>query len=124
MTVDGLQAVVVADDNIFTVATTLVAYDAYLTRESGADGVADINLDVKSLMLTSPARTELRVNLAARSGHAETTEVNLVVGWDGTRAAAEVVRPVCIDVGCGVIEVSRHGGCVESYVMDVFESLV
>ena len=61
MTIDGLQTVVVTDDNKLSV-TRMISFipdDAYLTRESSADGVADIDLDVETFVLASPACTEV-----------------------------------------------------------------
>ena len=108
VTIEGLKSIGVANHDVVAVAATVVLADAHLAVESCTDGVTNVHLHVQAFMLTSPTGTEGRVNLSAWGGHAETTEVNLIVGWHRASATTEVVCPVCVDIGCGVVEVSKR----------------
>ena len=106
MTIDGLQTVVVADNNILTIAARLIAYDTYLSAECCTDSVTNIYLDVKTLVLTSPTCAEVRCNYAAGSRHVETTKVNAeFIGKEAVGTADISVVPVLIQVS------SRKFGC-------------
>ena len=61
MTVDGLQSVVVTDDDILTItlAGTFVPDDTYFTTEGSTDGITNINLDVEAFVLAAPAGTKV-----------------------------------------------------------------
>ena len=104
MSVDGLQTVVMTDDHIFAIALGLVFHNADLTAESGTDGIADIDLDVKSLVLASPTGTEVGCHHAARRRHAETTEVDAERVGQGSLAMGIYVVPVLIEIGRGVLK--------------------
>ena len=65
VTVDGLQTVVVTDNDVFTIALRLVIHDTDLSAECSTDGITNVNLDVQSFVLTSPACTEIRGDDAA-----------------------------------------------------------
>jgi hypothetical protein len=45
----------VADDDIVAISVGLIAYNADFTAEGSLDGVAGVDLDVKTLVLASPA---------------------------------------------------------------------
>ena len=89
-----------AYDHKVAVASGFVAYDTYLTGECGADGVADIDLDVQSLVLASPAGTEVRGEHAALRGHVEIAQVDAEGIGHGGGPVCEMVLPVLIEVGC------------------------
>ena len=71
MAVDGLQAVGVTNDDVFSVSASVVFHDANLSRESGANGVAYINLDVEALVLAAPTGTKVTGHHTTGCGHAE-----------------------------------------------------
>ena len=73
--VDGLKTVVVAYHHIVAIAFCFVSYDADLARECSADGVADIDFDVETFVLTSPTRAEVGGYHTAWCRHAEIAEV-------------------------------------------------
>ena len=101
MSIDGLQAIVVADDDEVTIAARLIADNANLTAEGGADGVANVDLDVKALVLASPACTEVRRQHAAGRRHVEVAQVDAEgVGQRGL-AVSRKVLPVVVQVGSG-----------------------
>ena len=74
--VDGFQSVIVAYHNVVAVASCLVPYDTHLSAESGSDGVADVHLNVDTLVHASPAAAEVRGHHLARGGHAEMLKVD------------------------------------------------
>ena len=76
MTIDSLQTIVVADNYILTITLRLVLNDTDLTAECSADGIANVDLDVETLVLASPTRTEVRCNYTAISWHMETSQIN------------------------------------------------
>ena len=98
MSVDGLQTIVVTDDDIFTIALGLIFHDSDLTAESSTDGVTYIDLDVETLMLTSPTGTEIRGDDTTWGRHAETTQVDTEgIGQGGLAMSINVV-PVFVEV--------------------------
>ena len=54
VSVVGLQSVVVTDDDVLTIAATFVAYYTYTAVKGSTDGIANINLNVQTLVLASP----------------------------------------------------------------------
>ena len=76
VTVDGLQSVVVTYHEILAVASSLILLDTYFSRESRADGIADIDLDVQSLVHSAPAWSHLAGDYAVCGRHTEVAEVD------------------------------------------------
>ena len=62
--VESFEAVGVADDDVVTVAVGVEVNHAHFAVEGCADGVADIDFDVQTVVVTSPARSEGRVDFA------------------------------------------------------------
>ena len=79
--IDGLQAVAVADDHHIAVASGLIVNHSHLAVEGCADGVAQICVDVQTLVLAAEARTVAVVGSddAVCRRHAEMPQVDLVV---------------------------------------------
>ena len=76
VSIDSLQPICMTDNYIFAISLTLITNDTDLSRKSSANSIADINLHVKSFMLTSPARTKVRRDNAAWRRHAKVTQIN------------------------------------------------
>lgn len=81
MSVDGFQSVRVTDDNVFAVSSSVILYDSHFARPCGADGIANIDLDVKPLVGTTPAATEVARDDTAWRRHMESTQVDAVFLW-------------------------------------------
>ena len=79
----GLESVAMTDDDVFSVACCLVAHYAYFAAEGCADGVADVDFDVESFVLTSPAWSVVAGDDAACCGHVVAAEVDLIGFGDG-----------------------------------------
>ena len=99
VSIGSLQTIVVADNYILTISSWLVFHDADLTTESSTDGVADINLDVKTFMLTSPTSSEVRGEYAAICWHMETSQIDTERIWESCLAMCIDIVPVLIEVG-------------------------
>ena len=128
MAVDGLQTVVVANYDILAVAACLVAHDAHLAREGSADCVADVHLDVETLVLASPTRTEVARDDTACGRHGEVAEVYLVCLRKLRSAVSVLVVPVCVEVCRGRFEFFAHGDvakhdCVNGCHLTVYRRL-
>ena len=76
MSVDGLQAIMVANHHIVTVAGSLVVGHTDLSIEGSTDGVTDINLHVNTLVHTSPTATVVTGYNPAGCRHMVATEVD------------------------------------------------
>ena len=121
VTIVGLQAVVVADDDVFAVATGLVFHDTYLATEGSADGVTNVYLDVETLVLASPTGTEVRGDDTAVGRHAETAQVDGgLIGEGNTRVMGELIVPLVVEVACRVFEHFLFNQFVEYYGIDSF----
>lgn len=81
VTVDGFKAVVVTDYDVVAVTFGFIVDDANLAIESARNGVADVHLDVETLVHTSEggAVTVVGGDYAAGGRHGETSEVDAVV---------------------------------------------
>ena len=98
--VDCLQSVVVTYHNIVAITTALISHDAHLAAERSTNGVAYINLYVKSLVVASPAPSEVACHHPARRRHTEMAQVDAVaVGHFGCAVSVFVV-PTVIELGC------------------------
>ena len=100
VTIDGLQAVVVANHDVLAIALCLIFHHAHHAREGSTDGIARIHLDVQTLMLAAPAGTEVRRDNAARRWHAEVAQVNFVMVGQLRGAVGVDVVPVGIQILC------------------------
>ena len=76
--VDGFEAVGMAHHDVIAIAALIVAHYADFAVEGGHDGVAGIDLDVKTFMYTfeSGTVTETRGDVARGSGHTKAAQVN------------------------------------------------
>ena len=78
VTVNGLKVIGVAHDDIVAIAAALEVGDAYTAVESGVDGIADVYLEVYSLVHAAEAApiTVGRRDIS-RYGHGEFRYVNI-----------------------------------------------
>lgn len=60
-----------ADDDVVAIATGLIAHDAHLAGESGTNGIADVDLNVKAFVLATPAGSKVTGDDAAWRRHAK-----------------------------------------------------
>ena len=98
VTIDGLKTVVVADDHVLTITTTFIANNANLTREGCADRVTNIDLDVDTLVLASPACTEVRGHQTIIGRHAEILQRNTERIRQRSLVVGVFIAPVLIEV--------------------------
>ena len=79
--IQGFQTIGVADDYIAAISFALVGYNTDLAAECSTDCVADVALDVSSVMITMEcsAIAEMAGYQAAVSRHTETAKVNLIL---------------------------------------------
>ena len=92
-----------ADNYVLAVAVTIVFHDADFSREGGANGITDINLDVKTAVVASPASSEVTGDDATGGRHVETTQVYLVLVGQGCLFVGVSVVPIVIEVRRGVV---------------------
>ena len=98
MSVDGLQTVRMTDYDILAIAAGLVSHDAHLAGEGCADGVADIDFNVQTLVHAAPAGTEVARHDAARCRHAEVAKVDGIFVRKLSFAVSVLVVPRAVEV--------------------------
>ena len=96
VSVDGLQTVVVAYHNVVAVSVCLISHDAHLSVECRTDGVADIYLDVETLVHASPTASEVGSDDSAGCRHAEVFQVYAERVWKFCGAVSVSVVPVFV----------------------------
>ena len=74
--VDGLQSVVVTDDNIVAVTCTFVTHYTNLAVEGSANRISLLHLDVETLVHAAPASSKLAGNHAALGWHVEAPKID------------------------------------------------
>ena len=99
MSIDGLQSVGMPDNDVLAVACGLVSDDAYFSRECCPDGIADVYLDVKSLVLSSASGSEIACHHPALCWHAEVLEVDAEGVGHGNGLVGVCVVPVLVELG-------------------------
>ena len=104
--------------NILAIAASLVFHHAHLAAECSTDGVADIHLDVDTLVLASPTRTEVGCHHAVVGRHAESAEINLECIGEGCCTMCIVIVPILIEVGSRCLSLFIENELVESYRID------
>ena len=78
VSVNSLQTIVVTNNDILAITSTLIFHDTYLTIKGSHDSIADINLQVKTVVHSSPTGTERRSYLCTRSRHMESGQVDCI----------------------------------------------
>ena len=83
MTIQGLQTIGMADNDITAIAFTLIINNTNLTTKSSTNGVTNINLDVCTIMVAMESLTITVVtgHQTAVCRHMETTQIYLVFVW-------------------------------------------
>ena len=87
------------NNDIFTISSTLVFHNTYLSVKSCNNGIANIHFDIKSVVHSSPTGTERRSDFRAGSRHVETCQVDRVSIRDNSVSVSVyiLVVPVWIE---------------------------
>ena len=100
MSIYRLKSIGMADNNILSVTSGLVSYDANLATKGCTNGVPDVHFDVKSFVLSAPSAAKIARNDTAIGRHTEVTEVNFErIGHLNTMVCIAVI-PVMVET-CG-----------------------
>ena len=118
MTIDSLKAIAMTYDHILAISASFILHHAHFATESSTDGVADIHFDVDTLVLTSPACTEVGCHHAVVGRHAESTEINLECIGEGCRTMGINIVPILIEIGGRSFCLLIKNELVECYRID------
>ena len=114
----GLQSIVVANHHVLAVAARFILHDAHLAAESSPNGIANIDLDIKTLVLTSPASTEIGSDHTTGRGHVEAAQVDgggIRQDTIGVMIVGHLSIPLFVEVGSGVLKHLLEYETVESH---------
>src|SRR5574344_831593 len=104
--------------HILAISASFILHHAHLATEGSTDGVADIHLDVNTLVLTSPTCTEVGCHHAVVGRHAESAQINLECIRQGCGTMCILIVPILIEVGCRSLSLLIENELVECYRID------
>ena len=105
VSVNGFQTIVMTDYYIFAITSTFIFHHAHTPVESSTDGIADIDLNVQSVVHTPPARTTFRSNFCMSCRHAEACQIDSETIWNlyiTTVSMNAIIVPVWIKTVSGI----------------------
>ena len=109
MTVVRLESVRVPDDYKLPVSVLVIFHDSDLSVERSTDSITDVDLDVQSGVLTTPAQSVIGRHCPAVSRHREVSQVNLefIRKQSAVPVMSEVVAPFIVQFLC-IIRLDVH----------------